>query len=1088
MVNSLTSPAWPVGITQLRNCGQGYFQVAEVQQNNVLELDEPWSFVCFRKYKRWVWLPQCRFLSHVLQYNFWKETLSLTANTLLTYARKGNPPTMPDDQITAYSYPNAKRKNNPAAGLAPEGKVKEAPKVVFQYNPHLPPVLRFDSSGKSDKLPELLEEAKTRQLTPDEIQMLADALQNRQPWLEWAGKQESPTCEVDPVALHIHERVSAQAILRVAAREDVTRSLFADPEQEYREAVQFYQHDVDWSNRLILGDSLQVMASLAKREDLAGKVQCIYMDPPYGIKYASNFQSEVGKRDVKDKPEDLTREPEMVKAYRDTWTLGVHSYLAYLRDRLFAAKELLTDSGSIFVQISDENLHRVRMLMDEVFGPENFVSQIIYTKTSGFADNLLATINDTLLWYAKDRNQVKYRPVYSDKQIGSTGSGLYSWVELSNGFRRRMTASEKQETESIPDNARIFRVGDISSQGYSNTASGNIECQGQTYTCGPNRHWTAPTEGMKKLMQVDRVIPSGKSLAYIRYVEDYPVMPFANVWVDTATGSFTDDKVYVVQSGTKAVARCLLMTTDPGDLVLDPTCGSGTTAYVAEQWGRRWITTDTSRVALAIARQRLLTSKFDYYTLRDPKEGVGGGFVYKTVPHVTLKSIAQNPALEPIFAEWEPVLDRKLEILNAALDGVTQELRQTLSHKLELKKRKRDKTDLVTDADSRRWQLPLGDIGWQHWQVPFDTDPDWPQELQDALTDYRQAWRAKMDAVNTTIAARADQEELVDKPNIERGKLRVCGPFTVEGVRPSEDSIDLDGPIDALDEELETFGGDGADKLGTVPSAVANAEAYLDKMQRLLRTDGVRFPGNIVQKFDSLQPVGGGDVLNAEGEWTTEAGSRRVAVAFGPEVGAVSAEMVSDCLRMALRRGYDDLVLAGFSFDGSAQALIQEDPNPRVRCHMAHIRPDVVMTDLLKDSPGAQLFTVSGLPRVKLNLVGSGEFTVEMQGVDIYDPVKNTIVSAGAGQVAAWFLDSDYDGGCFCITQAFFPDPKAWEKLSRALSGVVDADRFAALSGKTSLPFPIGKHKRAAVKVIDPRGNEVMRLLDLRDGGTRYAS
>ena len=566
------------------------------------------------------------------------------------------------------------------------------------------------------------------------------------------------------------------------------------------------------------------------------------------------------------------------------------------------------------------------------------------------------------------------------------------------------------------------------------------------------------------------------------------VTPVSNLWTDTKWGFDASDKVYVVQTNPKIVERCLLMTTDPGDLVLDPTCGSGTTAYVAEQWGRRWITTDTSRVALAIARQRLLTAKFDYYTLKDPKEGVSEGFVYKTVPHVTLKSIAQNPALDPIFAHWEPILDGKLEILNVAVDDVTPELRQALLVKLELKKRRRDKSDPVTDADIRRWQLPIGDIGWQHWQVPFDTDPDWPQELQDALTDYRQAWRAKMDAVNATIAARADQEELVDQPKIERGKLRVCGPFTVEGVRPGEEPLDIDSPIDLLDDELETFGADSAGELESVPAAVANAEAYLDKMLRLIRSDGVRFPGNIVQKFDTLQPVGGGDVLNAEGEWTTDAGIRRVAVAFGPEVGAVSSEMVTDCLRMALRRGYDDLVLTGFSFDGSAQALIQEDPNPRVRCHMAHIRPDVVMTDLLKDSPGAQLFTVSGLPRVELKKLSSGEYTVEMQGVDIYDPVKNSIVSANAGQVAAWFLDSDYDGGCFCITQAFFPDPKAWEKLAKALSGVVDADRFAALSGTTSLPFPAGKHNRAAVKVIDPRGNEVMRLLDLQGGGTRYAS
>ena len=344
-----------------------------------------------------------------------------------------------------------------------------------------------------------------------------------------------------------------------------------------------------------------------------------------------------------------------------------------------------------------------------------------------------------------------------------------------------------------------------------------------------------------------------------------------------------------------------------------------------------------------------------------------------------------------------------------------------------------------------------------------------------------------MDAVNATIAARADQEELVDQPKIERGKLRVCGPFTVEGVRPGEESLDPDGPIESMDEELETFGTDGMGDMTSVPPAVANAEAYLDRMLRLMKTDGVRFPGNKVIQFDSLYALQGQEPLYAEGEWTADGEVQRVAVAFGPEYGPITADMVQKCIRRASKRGYDDLVFAGFSIDGMAQATIEDDPNPDLRCHVAHIRPDEMMKGLLKDTANAQIFTVSGLPRVELHKSGS-EFYVEMQGVDIYDPVKNIIVSANATQVAAWFLDADYDGGCFCITQAFFPDAKAWEKLSKALTGVVDADRFATFSGTKSLPFPVGKHKRAAVKVIDPRGNEVMRLLDLSGGEVRYAS
>ena len=505
---------------------------------------------------------------------------------------------MSDENISDYRYPRATRKNNPAAGLAPEGRVKEAPKVVFDYNPHLPPALRFDPTGNSDALPELLEKARTSQLTEEDIQALAAALRRHEPWLEWAGKQEAQTAEVDPVALHTHERVSAQAILRIAARQDVTRSLFADPEQEYREAVQFYQHDVKWANRLILGDSLQVMASLARREDLAGKVQCIYMDPPYGIKYASNFQSEVGKRDVKDKPEDLTREPEMVKAYRDTWTLGVHSYLTYLRDRLSAAKELLTDSGSIFVQISDDNLHRARLIMDEVFGANNFVAHIAFKKTVGLGSSGLTGTLDYLLWYARDAAQLKFRQLYSEREMGE-GTG-YTLIETPNGFFRRMTRQETDDQEMVAQDAEAFCASPLLSSGYTPSCTYSFQFNGELIPAA-KYSWKTNESGLRRLIASNRIIRPGTLPNYKQFASDYPVQPLSNFWSDVRAS----DPIYVVQTSTKVIQRCLLMTTDPGDLVLDPTCGSGTTAYVAEQWGRRWITMDTSRVALAIARQRL---------------------------------------------------------------------------------------------------------------------------------------------------------------------------------------------------------------------------------------------------------------------------------------------------------------------------------------------------------------------------------------------------------------------------------------------------------------------------------------------------
>ena len=552
----------------------------------------------------------------------------------------------------------------------------------------------------------------------------------------------------------------------------------------------------------------------------------------------------------------------------------------------------------------------------------------------------------------------------------------------------------------------------------------------------------------------------------------------------------------------QVIERCLLMTTDPGDLVLDPTCGSGTTEYVAEQWGRRWITIDVSRVALAIARQRLLTAKFDYYRLRptsaedvqrnpdgswltDPVGQIPGSCTFdcKTVPHVTLKSIAQNQALDPIFDRWTPILAEKLAALNAALGkGVTKTLRQKLLAKLELKQ-KREGKRAVTDADERRWRLP--EKGWQEWEVPFDTDPDWPQALQEALTAYRTAWRGKMDEVNACIAARADQEELVDQPFLERNRVRVSGPFTMEGVIPAEESID-DGeleasPIGGAPEELETFDEGG----GALRSEAQNTEAYLDRMIRLLRGDGVRFPDNKVMKFTTLEALADGSTIHAKGTWGEGGEERQVAVIFGPQYGPLTTRIVEEGIRIAARRGFDDLVFAAFSFDAQAQVTIQEVEDPAIKLHMAQIRPDVNMGDLLKTTVSSQLFTVSGSPRTRLEREGDGQYVVHMEGVDIYDPVTNAVRSSGAEKVAAWFLDSDYDGRCFCVCQAFFPDRNAWEKLGKALGGALDEEAFAKLSGTVSLPFAAGEHSRIAVKVIDPRGNEVLRVHKLGEYDTK---
>jgi adenine-specific DNA-methyltransferase len=563
---------------------------------------------------------------------------------------------------------------------------------------------------------------------------------------------------------------------------------------------------------------------------------------------------------------------------------------------------------------------------------------------------------------------------------------------------------------------------------------------------------------------------------------------------------------------------------------------------VAEQWGRRWITIDTSRVAVAIARQRLLTARFDRYRVQNEDEAAAGtngkrlgidphpGFVYKTVPHITLKSIAQNTALDPIFARHEPILAEKLRECNKALAKVTAEERDELARKLVVKQREQGARS-ITEADRRRWLLPKSGAKWEPWQVPFDTDPDWPKALIEAVTAYRAAWRAKMDEVNSCIAANAEQEELVDQPEVLRGIVRVSGPFTVEAVQPPEMSLEeeivvssqlaprVDGggtgggqvqgaAVDSRSEST-TFGGEPEELPDTFLSIrpvvsfseTQNLTAYLEQMVRLLRQDGVRFPDNRQMRFTRLEPLydsGTSTGLHAEGRWVVQGqgkepspplpqrgegsqeddGPATVGVAFGPQYGPVTAKQVEDLIRPASRR-YEDLVVAGFSFDGTAQTVIEEAQHPKLRIHMAHIRPDVNpgMNGLLKEQPGSQLFTVFGQPRTEVKGPDKhGEYTVIMEGVDIYNPVDNSIASARADKVAAWFLDSDYDGRTFCVTQAFFPDRTAWDKLARALADVIDADRFEALSGTVSLPFPAGKHKCIAVKVIDPRGNEVMQV------------
>jgi adenine-specific DNA-methyltransferase len=1021
------------------------------------------------------------------------------------------------DAITSIKYP-AKRKNIPPAGLEAQGVLQDKPKIRYEYNPHLPPVLRSAmEAANADRLPELLAISRQRALSAEEAKLLAEALRRQEPWLEWSGKREKPWFEVDPIALHMHERVSTQAILRVLAREDVERSLFADPQQEYAQAVQFYQHDVDWANRMILGDSLQVMASLARREDLTGKVQMMYIDPPYGISFRSNFQPDLGNLQPEDKPKDLTREPETVSAYRDTWTLGIHSYLAYLRDRFTMSHELLTDSGSAFVQISDENLHRVRCLLDEVFRPSNFIGILTFTKKGSQTGEFVPPINEYVLWYAKEREKAldRFRPIYEER--ADSEPDTFPYCELASG---ELISANDTDTRNISERVQFFSSNALFSQ--KRGPNDPVVLRGKEFPSGGNS-WKISPLRVPSVDKAERILYSDNRVRFKRYANDFAAVVLSNVWTDLAG---TPDKIYVVQTNSKVVERCMLMTTDPGDLVLDPTCGSGTTAYVAEHWGRRWITCDSSRVALVLAKHRLMTSEFDYYKLRplsaedvarnpkgtwltDTKEQIPGKatFQCKTVSHITLKSIARNTSLDPIFAKHEPILAEKLEKLNREVAKVDSPLKKKLVEKL-VHKQREEGTNAVTDADIRRWLLPDTEAvfirpfpaqkplkgltpkqaeayrvaipkgEWKEWEVPFDIDQDWPKQLQDALTAYRAAWRAKMDEVNACIAANAEMEELVDKPEPVKGVVRVSGPFTIEGVIAVEDGPGT--PIGGAPDELEAFDGE---------AAVANAEAHLDKIIRLLKASGVDFPGNKNMKFSRLDPLTGASLIHAEGEWINgESKERRVAVSVGPEVGNVTSLQVEDVIRDANRKGYDDLVFAGFGFDASAQEAIENGSHPKLRLHMALIRPDVAMGDLLKTQPGSQLFTVFSAPRVKgPTELPNGELTVEVEGMDVYDPVSNTLFPTDKERIAAWFLDTDYDGRTFCICQAFFPDKSKWAKLAKALgdADVIEEDAFDSLSGLTSLPFPrperLGKGEkwRVAVKVIDPRGNEGMRVLTL---------
>jgi adenine-specific DNA-methyltransferase len=897
------------------------------------------------------------------------------------------------------------------------------------------------------------------------------------PQLVWAGKAEHTSFEVPTVSLHVHERIDPRTIIEAVRKRngrhgDAQIPLFElERKEPLHHAIEFYKHAHDWSNRLIAGDSLLVMNSLLEKEGMAGKVQMIYIDPPYGIKYGSNFQPFVNKRDVKDgKDEDLTAEPEQIKAFRDTWELGIHSYLTYLRDRLLLARELLAETGSIFVQISDENVHHVRELMDEVFGAGNFVSQIYFATTSGFATSALSRVGDYLLWYAKDKPQLKYRQLFFEKANLLTGDEAYKYLELPDGTRRPMTRKERDGSRAIPNGARIYRLDNLQSQG-SASEDTPFEFQGSIFRPKPTSHWKANyPDGMQKLGAAQRIELSGNTLNFVRFVDDYPVMPMNNSWMDTGFAGFATDKRYVVETNAKVIARCLLMTTDPGDLVFDPTCGSGTTAYVAEKWGRRWITCDTSRVAIALARQRLMTAVYDYYELAHPEEGVGSGFKYKTVPHVTLKSIANNPEIDDIYNRMHPAVERALANLNSALKG------KRLKFKVTTGGREGNFVDF-TASDDKTFTMPSGQVvkvnELVEWEVPFEFPSDWPAEARKPFEAFHFARRAMQEEIDEAIARHADQETLYDQPLVDRKKVRVSGPFTVEAV-PSP-------VVKSPDEILEQTHPQEADMSVARSGETLRQAEWRDE---LLKT-GIRGKGGQYIHFSRLEPLPACTWLHADGE-TKEENPQRVVVSFGPEHAPLEQRQVERAWEEAqqLLPKPKLLVFAAFHFDPEASKDIDE-MNPELagmQFLKVQMNADLLTEDLKKKRSSNESFWLIGQPDVEVRKTKDGKLQVEVHGFDYYNPATGKVESGGKDKIALWMLDTDYDGRSLYPRQVFFPmagENEGWARLARNLKAEIDEDRIEAYRGTVSLPFEPGDHKRIAVKIVDDRGIESLKVVDV---------
>ena len=964
-------------------------------------------------------------------------------------------------QVSAYRHGDT-RVNNPEVGMVHADTDPDGEKKAWAYDPHLDPALNFDSARAG--IEKLIDDA----LESGDAERMRDALAElkrlQAPYLNWTGKAEKTSFEIDTVSLHVHERVDPSTILSNAAKrlkgKDAKAQwqqadLFAAPFENLplRQALDFYKYEKGWSNRLVTGDSLLVMNSLLTKESMGGKVQMIYIDPPYGIKYGSNFQPFTNKRDVKDRSDaDLTQEPEMIKAFRDTWELGIHSYLTYLRDRLMLARELLTDSGSVFVQIGDENVHLVRTVLDEVMGVGNYVSEIVVEKTQGSTSTVISTVTDFVIWYAKDKSNVKYRPLFDFKTVGGAGATGYTFAENENsGVIRNLTKDELAEPGIIPRDDKVLDGTPLVSQNGGENSQFPVPFQGNDFRPRAG-YWKTSQGGFARLMRSNRIVHFGARLEYKRFFDDYPVYPRHSLWTGTGERGFVGSKLYVVQTAAAVIERCLLMTSDPGDLVLDPTCGSGTTAFVAEKWGRRWITCDTSRVAITLAKQRLMTASFDYYALRYPHEGLKGGFDYETVPHITLKSIANNPDIDTIYEKHHPKIEAALAALNNAL---TADPPGPLKPLQGVRKGK-----AVNFAKAETLH---------EWEVPFDWPDNWPDAARAAFEDFHAARQAMQKKMDESIADHAEQETLYDKPTIDKNRLRITGPFSVEAV-PAPTVLSLD----------ENFAPAEADASVARSGETSRQSLWRDE---LLNT-GVRGKGGNMLKFAEFETLPGTRYLHASGA-LSDAGER-VVVSFGPEHAALEQRQVEEALNEAytLMPKPKFILFCAFTFDPEAAKDIDELNVPGVTFLKVQMNTDLLTEDLKKKRVSNESFWLMGQPEVEVRRRKDDLWEVEVHGFDYFNPKTGEIESGGKKQIAMWSLDTDYDQRSLMPHQVFFPmaDTKGgWNRLKKTIRAELDEDLLDQFHGTVSLPFEAGDNRRVAVKIVDDRGIESLKIVPLED-------